>query len=278
MKRAAISFPLFFGIVFFGCAKGLNDPNRSAAEVNINFQNYAPSGMLRSRSMPQIPIAAELSMSTPPQGYREIPVLAEDSETLYTKHVSTGRVCGTAEGSIESRIADCAEEWDGAVNTAGPAAKWKLVTRTADLYEVWLDSRTGLLWSDRVGGGTTNFCNASGSYDNFPANGIDCSNPADHTDEAWCTSASKQNYRGGLTDNVHWRLSTVYDWLQAEIDGVRFVLPRMDTYTYWSSTLAANAGQINSRVMDLVLPVPRISNLGVEQTASVRCVGRYGAP
>ncbi|HLE01069.1 MAG TPA: hypothetical protein VJB59_12450 [Bdellovibrionota bacterium] len=275
MKRAAISFPLFFGIVFFGCAKGLNDPNRSAAEVDISFQNYAPSGMLRSRSMPQIPIAAELSMSTPPQGYREIPVLALDDESLYTKHTSTGRVCGTAEGSIESRIADCAEEWDGAVNTAGPAAKWKLVTRTADLDEVWLDSRTGLLWSDRLGAAATNFCNASGSNEDL--SGIpglaNCSGIP-----GWCDSASMVRYRGNLTSGVYWRLPTNFDWLQAEIDGVRFVLPRMaDLSTYWSSSFVDEVG--STRVRFFSGTTGSISNAvaAIEQH-SVRCVGRYGAP
>lgn len=215
--------------------------------------------------------------------------------------------CGTV-GSIEDRIADCAivfggeATWDGAVKANSGQGVWKLVTRTDEVVssrgrEVWRDESTKLLWSSKVAS-STNWCKATGS------NNI-AGNPTAEVDpDNYCDNATYQNTVGkaisacfedgesyftgtdgdidgagkaGLgyssTPLVAWRLPTIYDYQQANINGLRFVVPDMaaiSSVAEWSATVRSDSrmrawrhwatGSINFSARANLFPV--------------RCVGR----
>jgi hypothetical protein len=144
-------------------------------------------------------------------GYRVVPRIASDDigQSVVATVNRTGwaaTTCGTAQATIEARIADCATTfgatatWDGRVNGNRGEGVWKLVSRTADMVgtgttakgrEVWRDEKTGLLWSSKVTNTSAadgiNWCKASG------ANNI-TNNPAAEDDPAdFCDNATYQN-------------------------------------------------------------------------------------
>lgn len=114
--------------------------------------------------------------------------------------------CGTAQATIELRIADCAAHgtigpgatWDGSTKGQAGQGLWKLVARTGDVAssvgkEVWQDTQTGLLWSSKLTPTGTNWCKASGS--NFITN-----NPSAEDDpNNYCDNATYQNTGVGPT-------------------------------------------------------------------------------
>lgn len=281
---------VFFSAILFACGKGLNNPNltRNVLEAAsyLGFRDFAPSGLFRSPGKPQLTIAEEHALGALPssllerkaQAYREIPVFELDDESLWSSATALGLhdgpPCGTAQVSIEERAAHCATEWDGEEHTRGPAAKWRLITRTASRNEVWQDMRTGLLWSDYAVAEAVNWCAASGNDEDLRGymDGVNCSEEHPNV----CREASSIDARGGINGSgVQWYLPSIYDWLQAELDGIRFVLRNIST-TYWSSSSRLVSGSIEVRVF-----------LGVAGGAStsppfstwgVRCVARSGTP
>lgn len=130
--------------------------------------------------------------------YRDIPDVTKDDEGYlgtsckYAPRPTTD--CGTSQGTIADRIADCEDkngvcsdsssttksdctaasatwtsyaEWNGATQCNGGQGSWKLVTRSGANKEVWQDQRTGLLWSSIVSSGV-NWCQATGNTDQAP--------------------------------------------------------------------------------------------------------------
>ncbi len=189
--------------------------------------------------------------------------------------------CGT-DGTIDDRIANCTSEngdsalWSGAAKGQHGEGTWKLVTRlssetyageTRD-YEVWRDERTKLLWSDRLGdlSALSTWCQASGNTQNTVENsgnfdvvsGVNCSSnglslcyddgasgPLDTPNGSGATS----NYvraKGNIL-NHNWRLPSKNDAMQAEVNGMRFVLPNYTRFNtssniftptvFWLSTV-----------------------------------------
>jgi hypothetical protein len=176
--------------------------------------------------------------------------------------------------TLAEKIADCALRNDGSsgvaksgwAGTDGNAGEgnWTLVqvldtdgTPAADgtacgtasaCSEVWRDDRTGLLWSDRVSDETTdiNWCKASGAN-----SGTICANTANQpaSPESLCAEggtpartidAAFNGAKGGFrlstgSINVRWWLPTRADWMQAEENGIRFVLPNI-AGDFWTST------------------------------------------
>ncbi|MEN9810759.1 MAG: hypothetical protein RLZZ488_2326 [Pseudomonadota bacterium] len=176
--------------------------------------------------------------------------------------------------TLAEKIADCLSQngeakssWAGIDGNAGEG-NWTLVqvldtdgtadddgtlcdpagTPAATCTEIWRDDRTGLLWSDRVSDEATdvNWCKASGAN-----SGTTCADVANQPDppESLCAEggtpartigASFNGAKGGFrlstgTINVRWWLPTRADWMQAEENGIRFVLPNI-AGDYWTST------------------------------------------
>src|SRR5690606_13122647 len=147
----------------------------------------------------------------------------------------------------DGRISDCLSKntsrasWEGASQGENGEATWKLVTYDGT-YEVWRDERTKLLWSDDLGqsnwcraagnreiGSTatpdfTGFCE-SGTYQNQTTPQSYCVEASDlapiAAGENWPSGSTYHGAKGGMgknNGNVRWRLPTIYDWMQAQID------------------------------------------------------------
>jgi hypothetical protein len=215
--------------------------------------------------------------------------------------------CGTS-GTIDQRIADCAAHaviganaaWDGSTNGNAGQGTWKLVTRTGSVSsgkgrEVWRDEQTKLIWSSLVST-ALNWCKASGSNNiaGNPTVEVDslgyCGN-AGHTatyqnnigqavsacfedDGTYFTQAgTDQLGKGGLSRTsspvVGWRLPTIYDFQQANINGLRFVVP--DVNVEWSASVySLNRGNAWIFYSD----GGHVSGGSRSYDFAVRCVGR----
>ncbi|MGK5083430.1 hypothetical protein WDW37_08990, partial [Bdellovibrionota bacterium FG-1] len=178
--------------------------------------------------------------------------------------------CGTTQASIAARISDCVTvqgvnaTWDGATQGNAGQGAWKLVTRAGLNQEVWQDQRTGLLWSSILTN-TNNWCVAAGN-----AEAADPSNYCNSTliqtsyptAQSWCaevgptammeapgsgeiwTSATYHLAKGGMgnasSPSVRWRLPTLYDYEQANVNGIRFVMPDMLAVPGWTDEWSAS--------------------------------------
>ena len=245
------------------------------AVCNSVFGDIAVSNMYRNVATPQMTLTTEISTTSYACGYRNVPDVYKDDDGYYdstngcgnsggntdtctsvVKATRPSETCGTTQATVSARIAHCLAQnpatatWNGATKGISGEGTWKLVTRTAGAKEVWRDERTGLVWSDTVA--IDNWCKASGNgqTDGF-CNGNTSSYCAEGGSltpaiggENWTTGVYNET-KGGMgavaTDSspsVRWRLATRNDWLQAEINGVRFVLPNMGlSVWFWTATI-----------------------------------------
>lgn len=216
------------------------------------------SNASRSVGTTQITQAQEVTTyaapSSLPSNFREVPNVTVDDEgwtgsTAYYAPRPSSDCGGPIYTTISAKIANCNQTWSGVNSGNSGEGTWYLVTRQTANNEVWQDARTGLLWSSQVTNGT-NWCRAAGNVQN--AGGVNCAagggqqpvtavsycaevlSPALGT-ENWIAgvpgSYTYDNAKGGMgkysTPSVIWRLPTLNDFAQAEVDGIRFVLPQM---------------------------------------------------
>ena len=129
---------------------------------------------------------------------------------LYSLTAFANTTCGT-EGTIEERIEDC--------SIKNPKIKanhsFILVSRLENLHgaerEIYLDSKNGILWTDRLASEFT------------------------YERALEVCSDSKNNRTGGINE-VIWELPTIENYIEAEKNGIRRALPRMDDVFWTSST------------------------------------------
>ncbi|MBP9680568.1 MAG: hypothetical protein KBD76_04100 [Bacteriovorax sp.] len=259
-----------------------------------SFATLTPSYMYRDIATTQMTLATEKTSSSYVSGYREIPDVNIDDEgynsSTITRAVRPSNACGTTQNSIAARIADCSTQngadaiWSGATKSNSGEGEWKLVTKASTGEEVWRDERTGLLWSDRFSGKT--WCPAAGSTQmdgNCDANtqSICVENgtliPA-IAGEDWTTGVY-DNVKGSMgaiatstSPTVRWRLPTKNDFMQADLDGMRYVLPNMSN-TIWTST-AISDYRTNAWVFDPRYGVLIRGGGRGGDTEEVRCLGR----
>jgi hypothetical protein len=149
--------------------------------------------------------------------------------------------------------------WDGKVKGNAGQGIWNLVSRTCpsgQCYEAWQDYSTGLIWSSLVTAGSigTNWCKGTGNNASATStedlrdadSGTICTNALyqENTNEAYSAclertgvfstadSSFVQNGKSGLTSSlaptngrVLWRVPTIYDYILANHNGLRFVMP-----------------------------------------------------
>lgn len=166
-----------------------------------------------------------------PADYRTVPSVSLDDEGKdggnIRSRATLGRPtidCGMAANiSITQRVENCTElnpttgNWDGTTHGAAGESVWRLVARSGT-SELWLDTRTGHLWSDTIV--ASGWCNASGA------------NCQGTTVVPVCAGATIM----GLT-GITWRLPTRNDYLQADLDGLRFVLKPDGGTGFWTATV-----------------------------------------
>lgn len=278
-----------------GAPRVLGQPQRTlASEVLQNGVPYSPGGNAQFA----------VSRSNLTDG-------ASNASAYVTRSLWAGQTCGLTQTSVDERIANCAEVlgasaiYDGPSKGPGAESVWKLVSRTGEPSatsmgrEVWRDERTGLLWSSLVSK-AINWCKASG-FNIIPGNpaqavddGAQCSTSSTHqnqtglaisacyedgetnftnTDGSAIDGAGKAGLGFASAPKVSWRLPTKFDYLQADLDGIRFVFPDTTTGALeWMATSYSVNGR-NAFTFDARTGLVGTS-VRNSQTRAVRCVGR----
>lgn len=170
--------------------------------------------------------------------------------------------CGLAISSIKDRITDCknknpsSSKWHGKTNGISGEGDWQLVVKSQK-HILWQDLTTGLIWSDQL----------ESTYSWNESSGNDSQNSA-------CSTSFNQDALGNISaEEIKWRLPTRNDFLMADINGARFVLPNLDA-KYW--TASANDEShfwiIHQQSGTLSLAEVRDTS-NIENSHLVRCIG-----
>lgn len=212
-----------------------------------------------------------------PDNYRDIPNRdSHDQDAQSGRYTTRGLSidCGLLDGdnapNIGKRIADCKEKfkndpdarlWNGKINGVSGEGNWELVMKKADRH-IWKDVSTNIIWTDNIT--ETTWPNASGSL--VASTDAICNNDFLAADAA----NSNTDFFGGLTaDEIKLRLPTRNDFLQADLNGARFVLDDIDK-TYWTANFVKDTQE--AWVIEQSEGI--LSKTGITSTGiSVRCIG-----
>jgi hypothetical protein len=231
-------------------------------------------------------------------GYRAVSRINKDDDgytggsVVYVDRSTWGsNTCGTAQATLNARIANCATvfganaTWDGSTKGNAGQAVWKLVSRTGDVLdqrgrEVWRDERTGLLWSSLVSNynnGALTWCKAVGS------NNI-AGNPTAKVDpQGYCDNSSYQTTGTAPADKA---VSACF-----EDDGTYFTTtdPNLDNAgkaglmrastpsVAWRLPSKYDFQQADNDGFRFVMPDAGLNSSGYEWSSSVYSGSRYYA-
>jgi hypothetical protein len=200
-------------------------------------------------SAPILSYAQEIDLTlsnTLPSGLRRVPLMELDDEGTHGKNVVTQSrptvECGVGEAftGIDGRINDCNSKngtnsiWNGYLSGAAGEGSWKLVALTSTGRETWVDLKTGMVWSDVVASG--NWCKASGNTQESMI-GVDTDCSVIGESDSFCYGTNSE----GFGNNIQWRLPTRNDYLQADINGLRFVLKQGGSTGFWTATMVSGS-------------------------------------
>lgn len=235
------------------------------------------SQLHRSRGTNTLSVEGEtLSAAKLPVGYDDIPLLAEADDgrgdSPVVRAVRPNEECGLGAGlaTLSQRLRDCAtknplhSEWKGLSNGNAGEGSWKLVARDSNSKEIWFDETTGLIWSDVVNT-SSDWCKASGNTEGPIGSGtIDC---AALGTLSRCAGQALLNIPAS---EISWRLPTRNDFLQADLNGARFVLRSIST-TVWTATVN---GDNREEAWAITPSTGLLTSEARSASLAVRCVGR----
>lgn len=191
-------------------------------------------------------------------GYRSTPNPDTDNDKEITKATSpSGVECGTSTElqSVSDRVKDCAANsaiktptWKALENGISGEGNFNLVL-SSPTHTVWRDETTGLIWSSNLGEDKWN--HASGYRLEADSEDFLCN-----------------TIKGFNDGEVSWRLPTRSDFLQADINGARFVLPETNR-VYWTATSVDDSG----KAWVINQSTGSIQERSFETPSSIRCVG-----
>lgn len=242
-------------------------PGLEGENQQIPSQGHRDRGFRILPSLEAIPFMQENPTST---RYRSIPDIATDDEgsknNVITLETRPKETCGQGEGlSLTERKTNCATRnnklknflWSATASGAAGEADWALVSRNSAGFEIWQDYRTGMVWSDIISSGA-NWCNAAG-------------NAEEVCREMKGTSLCLGKI-GGL-DNVTWRLPTRNEFMQADLDGLRFVLKISESETdFWTATLDS-ASIARDKAWVYRVTQGTLTSASFSNAKAVRCIG-----
>ncbi len=203
--------------------------------------------------------------------------------------------------------------WDGNLSGNAGQGNWQLVSRSGNIasglgQEVWKDNTTGLLWSSLVSSGL-NWCKGIGSSNsantNVVAQALNEDDPNDICDQIFyqnqlagtdvisaCTeyvgltttdsaiinsgksNLGKTTSSPATTPSVLWRAPTMYDYMIANQNGLRFVMPDMQDTNQgdeWTATIFS-ADRAQAWTFNGATGQRKIQNRSFLN--SMRCIGR----
>jgi len=246
-----------------------NDDVSSNRRNEPNNQPITPetvttiSGIHRERGTRPVTYKAEIGVNSEAGNLRAIPDMRLDDDGVDGVNVShikvrPDKLCGLViKDTLKDKIADCLakngdkSKWSGTENAGSAESTWVLVTfaekdNGSEKYEVWLDQRTGMLWSEMISA-EGNWCEASGS--NLPKDdvvGIDCAITG--KGKSLCT-----NHNPLELPKVSWRLPSRHDYLQADIDGIRFVLPTGNNGFWTATTSTSESSKLRNKAWTYIM-------------------------
>ena len=285
-------FHAFMSVLFLslllGCGEDISSNRRLAYERTTqgqegNLNLLINSHLHRNRGINMLSSLAEIELilgANLPSGYRTIPDIRTDDEGTDNGNIITvsakGRptaACGVGEAfrGIDARITDCfgkngeAANWNGTLFGAAGESFWSLVSLTNSGKEIWLDRRTGLVWSDI--NSSANWCKATGNaQDSSLSPTINCDVEGESSNV--CSNALNDTTQA----NIRWRLPTRNDYLQADLNGLRFVLKTGNTIGSWTATLRA-ASESRSEAWVYHFNDGTLSAQDMLSLREVRCIG-----
>lgn len=297
MKNTKILIGMAFLTLLVGCQdvssnrrQGTNNNTvitRPGAE-GTDGSDSIRSSMHRERGAPVLSYADEikktLANDLPETLYRTVPLMEKDDEGSIKNVITVDRrgrpttACGLGNSfaGIDARVTDCFQKngdnsiWEGATYGAAGEGTWKLVQRNNDGDEIWIDGRTGMVWSDiaknSTGINVFNWCKASGNTQNdTPTESIDCNAISDGINV--CEIVSDE-----ISSQIKWRLPTRNDFLQADLNGSRFVLKKETEVGLWTATMRAGvSGRTEAWVYNSKDGTLSPGTLTTER--QVRCIG-----
>lgn len=260
MKFHALAAIIFLLLALVGCGDDIASGSNRRGGLERNNQGATGEGesqlinshMHRLRaSAPILSYSQEIALTlsnTLPSGLRRVPLMELDDEGTHGKNVVTmaqsrpSVECGMGEAfkGIDGRINDCNSKngtkaiWNGYLSGAAGEGTWKLVALTATGRETWIDLKTGMVWSDVIASG--NWCKASGNTQESMI-GVDTDCSVVGEGDSFCFGASSD----GFGNNIQWRLPTRNDYLQADINGLRFVLKQGGSTGFWTATMVSKS-------------------------------------
>lgn len=285
---------LLFLITLFSCGQDVSSNRKLATVIHRPTEGTTPeigqsgssvifSQIHREKGQPVLTYAQEISqiLNNTLSGalYRIIPSVSQDDEGSIANVVTVNDLgrpntncgSGTEFTGISARMNDCQAKnptsgiWEGGRNGSAGEGTWRLVARN-ETAEYWLDERTGLLWSHFQT--ETNWCKASGNTEaDSSLNTINCSLLGEN--QSVCAGAS---FAEIPATEVKWRLPTRNDYLQADLDGLRFVLMKENPAGLWTATIrSASGGRSEAWVYHSTEGTITSANLST--AIQVRCVG-----
>lgn len=291
-------FPTIIGILLLttlvGCGDDLGssnddvEPKPESTTPTVETDQAIRSSIHRTRGNTVLSYIQEIqqrlagTLST--TAYRVVPDMELDDEGTDGKNIVTrtslGRpavVCGIngTFANVTARINDCVEKnsdkatWSGTANGASGEGDWKLVAKLESGQELWLDDRTKMVWSDimNLDGATTfNWCQAAGNDQSATETvAVDCNQTGNGI--SVCNNLVMDSIGG----QIEWRLPTRNDFLQADLDGIRFALLGPNETGLWTATMKANV--VNRTEAWVYFATGTLSTGALTSLRQVRCIG-----
>lgn len=252
-------------------------PQVNAPLLAVTGQTSTRSQLHRDTGTEILTTSAEANAARGlPPGYNDIPTVRASDDgrgptTTVIAALHNLTTCGNtlALTSVAARAADCLSKnglkatWVGRTNGNAGEGNWKLALKSGG-QEIWWDETTNLLWTDAMSR-AAGWCEASSNVEGSDTEGgVSCVRGADRED----ICVNREIVVPGA--QVNWRLPTRGDFLQADINGARFVLPNADLQ-YWSATVD---GADRNRAWTIVLATGVLAAARRDTAGAVRCVGR----
>lgn len=295
MNRNLLCLLMLGTLVSCGAAKNnesrAGDPPPNNGDRSIQpagseeFQKTQRSHMFRNKESQQLNYYGErkaLAEKTLPKTHRTIPDAERDVDTnvIHPEKIASPEAgCGNYNGtdtnqavSITARHKNCAEvqgdtnavTWNGKNKAINGEGFWQLISNSSYTENnqvfnkiVWQDLSTGLLWSDLT---------ASYTWEEASGN--------KNTDSRPCVSKSNtpKHELGRIHPSiVSWRMPNRNEFLQADLNGSRFVLPNNSDFV-WTASFGKTDNGID-KAWAINVSTGELKLMATSTELPTRCIG-----
>jgi hypothetical protein len=223
------------------------------------FNEILPSLMYRDHQEKQLSYFAiknaMIKKTLSDRFHSKTPDSQNDHDQRITLASTTFKDCGHLDTykTIASKIANCEKVnnlsyfWNGDKNGISGEGYWRLIQSEGTKVRFWQDDRTKLIWSHNIGTATWNL--ASGQEENLNA----------------CLALNTFSQ-----DQISWRLPNRNEFLQADINGARFVLDQTRVSGYWTASIGTESA---NQAWMIVQNTGVLALTNINSKHNVRCIG-----